>query len=114
MNIKEYGFALTTGASVVISRLCPDGDISRIVDALSGAYGDTIETMCSIIVALNGGYVAQEKMCGREAKRITAEELLALSPSDFMEVQQTALKAFGVDLKGEIEVVSEKKAGVEG
>ena len=114
MENKEYGYALTVGASIAISRLCPNGDISRIGEAVSGEYGDTVEKMCAIIVALNGGYVAEEKLAGREAARITMEELLAMRPADFLEMQKQALRAFGLDLNGEIEVVSEKKAGVEG
>ena len=31
---KEYGFRLTVGASVQIAKLCPNGDLSRISEAI--------------------------------------------------------------------------------
>lgn len=114
INNKEYGFSLTVGASVAIAKLCPNGDISRIGEAVGGDYASTVETMCEIILALNSGHAAQEAFANRDANRLTKEELMAMPPNLFMEIQQEAMKAFGIDIKGEIEVVSEKKAVVEG
>ena len=114
INNKDYGFKLTVGASVQIARLCPNGDLSRIGEAVGGEYGNTVEAMCEIITALNNGFAASEEFEGREANRIKKEELFSLSPSDFMEVQTEAMKAFGIDISGEIEVKSTKKAEAEG
>ena len=36
---KEYGFRLTVGASLQIAKLCPNGDLSRISEAIGTQYG---------------------------------------------------------------------------
>ena len=113
-NVKDYGFRLTVGASVQIAKLCPNGDLSRIGEAVGGEYANTVETMCEIIVALNNGYAASEEFEGRTAARITKDQLYAMDPATFAEMQNKAMKAFGVDVKGEIEVKSTKKAEEEG
>ena len=112
INGKEYGFKLTVGASVQIARLCPEGDISRIAEAVGKGYGEQAETMAKLVVALNGGYVAAEEFEGRKANRLTLDNVLSLTPTIFTELSQEAFKAFLGDAKGEIEI--EKKAGAEG
>lgn len=111
---KEYGFRLTVGASIAISRLCPNGDLSKIEKAIGNGYGDQAETMAKIIVALNNGYAAAEEFEGRQASRLTLENVLALTPDVFAKLSEEAMSAFVKDADGEIEVESEKKAGAEG
>ena len=111
---KEYGFRLTTGASVEIAKLCPNEDLLKIGDAIGNGYGRQAEAMARMIVALNEGFVAFEKFEGREANRLTYEHLMSMSPAQFAEVSRNAIKAFTGDIDGEIEVESEKKAAAEG
>ncbi len=114
INGKEYGFKLTVGASVQIAKLCPGGDLSKIGTAIGNGYGEQAEAMAAMIVALNNGYCASEAFEGRKAPRLTLEDVLSLSLSDFAELSVEAIKAFQRDVNGEIEVESEKKAAAEG
>lgn len=111
---KEYGFRLTVGASIQIAKLCPNGDLSRIGEAVGSGYGTQAEVTARIIVALNNGYAAAEAFEGRKAERLTLEDVLALSPKIFGELSTEAMRAFLNDVDGEIEVDTSKKAGAEG
>lgn len=114
INGKEYGFKLTVGASIQIARLCPNGDLARIAEAVGGEYGQQADTMAKFIEALSNGYAAAEEFEGRKANRISYESVLSLSPQLFSEICTEAFKAFGADAKGEIEVEASKKAVEEG
>lgn len=114
INGKEYGFKLTVGASIQIAKLCPNGDLSRIAEAVGGEYGQQADTMAKFIEALSNGYAAAEEFAGRKANRISYESVLSLSPNLFSEICNEAFKAFGADAKGEIEVEASKKAVEEG
>ena len=111
---REYGFKLTVGASVQIAKLCPGGDLSKIGKAIGNGYGEQAEAMAAMIVALNNGYAASEEFEGRKAHRLTLENVLSLSPAVFADLSVEAIKAFQRDVNGDMEVESEKKAGVEG
>lgn len=110
INGKEYGFKLTVGASIQIAKLCPNGDLARIAEAVEGGYEKQTETMAKIVSALSNGYAAAEEFEGRKAERLTLEAVLSLSPDQFTEISEEAFMAFGVDVKGEIGVESSKKA----
>lgn len=110
----EYGFRLTVGASIQIAKLCPNGDLARIGEAVGNGYGEQAETMAQMIVALNNGYCAAEEFEGRKAHRLTVDNVLSLSPATFAKLSHEAFKAFIGDIDGEIEVESEKKAAEEG
>ena len=116
MNIgnKTYGFRLTVGASVQIAKLCPDGDLGRIAESVGGGYGQQAETLAKIIAALSNGYAASEAFQGRDANRLSVEDVLSLDPKTFEAVTKEAFAAFGIDVKGEVEVAPTKKAAVEG
>lgn len=107
---KEYGFRLTVGASVQIAKLCPDGDLTRIGDAIGKDYGHQAESIARIIVALNNGYAASEEFEGRTADRLTYDAVMSLSPASFSELSAEAFRCFGVDVKGEVEIEPTKKA----
>lgn len=111
---KEYGFKLTVGASMQIAKLCPNGDLARIAEAVGANYGQQAEVMAKMISALSNGYAASEEFEGRKANRLSYEDVLSLSPALFTEVSAEAFRVFGVDVRGEIEVETEKKAEVEG
>ena len=114
INGKEYGFKLTVGASIQIAKLCPNGDLSRIAEAVGGEYGQQAEAMAKFVEALSNGYAAAEEFEGRKANRLTYGAVLAMSHATFSDVCSEAFKAFGADVKGEIEVEPSKKAVEEG
>lgn len=109
---KEVGFALTVGASIEISKLCPDNDITRIDEVLGSNYVRNLETTVKMILIMNKAFVAVEKMEGREADLVTEEEILSLTPRKISEVTQAMMDAFKSDSKGEVEV--ESKNGEKG
>lgn len=111
---KEYGFRLTVGASIQIAKLCPNGNLARIGEAIGTGYGTQAEVMAKIVVALNNGYAAWEAFEGRKAERLTLDDVLALPPNVFAEMSAEAMHAFMNDVDGEIEVDQSKKAGAEG
>lgn len=109
---KEVGFALTVGASLEISKLCPDNDITKIDAVLGSDYVKNLETTVEMFLIMNRAFVAVEKMEGREADEITREEILTLTPRKLNEVTKAMMEAFRDDSKGEIEV--ESKNGEKG
>lgn len=110
---KEVGFALTVGASIEISKLCPDNDITRIDEVLGiQDYVKNLETIVEMFLIMNRAFVAVEKMEGREADEITREEILTLTPRKLGEVTKAMMDAFKSDSKGEVEV--ESKNGEKG
>ena len=113
INGKEYGFLLTVGASVRISKICPKGDLARIEEALTGEYEKIIANTIEIVLALNAGFVASEEFMKRKANRLTENELMQMEPKAFQEAQIAALQAFKRDAKGEIKTKSTKKAKAE-
>jgi len=109
---KEVGFALTVGASIEISKLCPDNDITKIDAVLGSDYVKNLETTVEMFLIMNRAFVAVEKMEGREADEITREEILTLTPRKLNEVTRAMMEAFKSDSKGELEI--ESKNGEKG
>ena len=105
---------MTVGASVQIARLCPDGDLARISEAVGTNYGEQAETLAKMISALSNGYAAAEAFEGREAARLSVEDVLSVDPKTFEALTREAFAAFGADIKGEVEVKPTKKAAAEG
>lgn len=103
---KEIGFALTVGASVNIAKLCPNNDISRIDEVIGSDYVSVVETTSKLMRWLNDGYVGLEKLAGREAARITDEEIMLLTPKELTDVTQHLFGVLRSDSKPEIEVES--------
>lgn len=105
---REIGMALTVGATAEIADMCPDKDLSRIGELFDQPYGQQIDFIVSFIEALNKGYVNQKKLEGENCDRLCREEILALSPAQFQELQAEAMKTFGADSESEIETESKK------
>lgn len=113
MNIfgEEYGFSLTVGASAAIADLCPDGDLNRMNEVLSGRLSNTINFTASFIAAMAKGFDDARRYAGEEVthKPLTADMVLALPGDVFGEVQNAALAAFREDTKTTVEVEPSKK-----
>lgn len=108
---REIGFRFTVGASAKVADLCPEGDISRLGDVLSGGYGTVARDMAAIIAALSEGYEQSRKFAelGYVPNPLTAEELLALGVAEFTALQAEAMAAWAADSKPTVEVEPEKK-----
>lgn len=107
---KDIRFKLTVGASGEIADLCPDRDIAKIGDMLSGAYGDSIITTEKFCRILNKWYVRCEKYAGRKADSIEEGELLTLEPNEYNQLINEAMGAFSSDAKTDVNAEPKKKA----
>ncbi len=97
---KERGFALTIGATIEIAEFCPNGDISRIGDAITkGGYSCQMTNICKLIVALNRGYEARKAFeeAGYVPDPLTEQEVRSLTTADLTILQAEAMAAFGRD-----------------
>ena len=108
---REVGFLFTVGASVEISELCPDGDLSRLGELLEGQYGKVTRDTATIIAALSEGY--EQAMAfeapGYKPQSLTVDELLSLSFAEFGALQAAALDAWRIGSATTVEVEPEKK-----
>lgn len=109
---KERGFALTIGATIEIAEFCPNGDISRIGDAITrGGFARQMTNICKLIVALNKGY--EERRAFEEAgyipDPITEAEVRSLTTADLTVLQEAAMAAFLKDSETTVEVKPPKK-----
>lgn len=106
---KEIGFALTVGASIEVSKLCPGNDITRIGEVLGDDYVKNLETTVKMMLIMNKAYVSMEKMEGREADTLTEEEVLCLTPKKLNEISAFMMQTFRDDSHGEVEAESKKE-----
>ena len=110
---KEIGFTLTVGASAEISKMCPEGDIGRIGEAMEGTYAETLEFVANFVAAMSKGYADAKKLEGEKADLITRDEIWAMPPAMFRELQEEAMAAFKVDAKSEIQIEDTAKKNTE-
>ena len=108
---EEYGFMLTVGASAAIADLCPDGDLNRMNEVLSGRLSKTIDFTASFIAAMAKGFDDAKRYAGEEVthRPLTADMVLALQKDEFKDVQAAAIAAFRGDTETTVEVAPSKK-----
>lgn len=109
--VHEYGFKLTVGAAAAIADHCPDGDLNRMNEVLTGKFSGTIDFMASMIEAMAAGFDDAERYAGKEIThpKLTADMVKALPSDVFQDVQNAALTAFKADTKTTVEVAPSKK-----
>ena len=56
LNGREVGFKYSMRAAKMFADFCPERNISRIGEALSGEYGNVVDNQAAFIVALNTAY----------------------------------------------------------
>lgn len=108
---REVGFRFTVGASVKISGLCSDGDISRLGEVLEGQYGRVARDTAAIVAALSEGYEQAKayEVPGYKPRPLTVDEVMTLRVDEFNALQQMALAAWTEDSRPTVEVEPEKK-----
>lgn len=96
---SERGFRLTIGAAIKISRLCPNGDISRINEILDGGYDAALMANVEIAAAMSEGYELARKFEEKdyEPDPLSVEEILSLDPVVLNDLLTEALSAFKSD-----------------
>lgn len=107
---KERKFLLTVGASAEIAELCPDGDLSRIGEALGVSFAKNLRFIARMIAAMSRGYEENRKYMepGYEPDPLTVNEVLSLQMSEIKELQDEAFAAFKADTAPSVEVEQPK------
>lgn len=109
---KERGFCLTIGATIEIAEFCPNGDISKIGDAITkGGYAVQMSNICKMIVALNRGYEERRAFeePGYVPDPLTEQEVRSLTTTDLTMLQGEAMVAFSRDSETTVETKTPKK-----
>lgn len=111
VNGKERGFALTIGASVEISDLCPQGDLARLGEVFAQSYGKQIRTTAKIIAAMSKGYENQKhyENPNYEPDALTVDEILTLDTATFQALTHEVMERFKIDQTTTVEVEPKKK-----
>lgn len=111
---KEYGFRLTVGAACDIASRCPDGELQKFADLLTGhGLADGTEGRIAFLVALSRGEEEARafEMPGYRPEPLTPELLRTLPIVTFNELLAEASEAFGEGLKTTVGVKPAKKNG---
>ena len=109
---KERGFALTIGATIEIAAFCPNGDISKIGDAITkGGYARQMTNIVKLIAALNKGYEERKayEEHGYIPDPLTEAEVRSLTTGDLTILQNEAMAAFGRDSETTVQTKPPKK-----
>lgn len=109
---KEYGLLLTVGATEEIAALCPEGDLTRIREALQrGKSTEITEFFASMAAAMSRGYEARKAFMepGYEPRPLTPEILRLLTPEEMAAMQAETLEAFTAGKKTSVEAAEAKK-----
>lgn len=97
LNNRIVKFTYNMRAAKMFADFCPDRDISRIAEALSGKYGNIIENQSHFIIALNLGYCKSRDHKDEDLEPITMDELLDLEQDEFQKVFLEAAKCMQDD-----------------
>ena len=113
INERERGFLLTIGASVEISELCPQGDLSRLSEVFDQPYAKQVTATAKMISAMSRAYESAKHFedPSYEPVPLTVNEILALDPGTFQELTAEATRKFIADQKTTVEVEESKKKG---
>lgn len=108
---REVGFLLTVGAAAEVSELCPDGDIGRLRDALTGSTAKELRITAELVSALSRGYEENRAFSepGYTPRPLTVREVSALPQSVFLAVQKEAVAAYTASMQTRVEVEEDKK-----
>ena len=101
---KKYGFLLTAEAAVKIADMCPEGDLEKIEEAITGKTVDeTIAKQCKFAKILNEGFCEFEKLMGREAAQLDENAIKKAPFGVYVKIKDEAFAAFLKGLQGEID-----------
>lgn len=108
---QDYEFRLTVSASTRIAELCPDKDLTRMGEIMSGTFSQMMNAAAELIVAMAEGYDRYALRNGIKVEHdpLTKEMLFDLTTEEFKAIQLEAMKAFRGDIKPTVEVAPGKK-----
>lgn len=107
INGKERGFFLSVGAAAELADMCPDGDINRIDEVLSGPNtGKVLRASANFLCTLNKWYEISKNP--EATDWLKKNEILALPPDTFNEVMTYAMSAYRDDRQTSVDVIPKK------
>lgn len=109
---REIGFRRTVGANCEIAELCPNGDLTKIDEVLTGDnYAKSINLAAGAMLALNKWFEEAQCFDDPEHKKnpLTMAEIMMLEPEDFNALWADALKAWTEDAKTTVEAEAPKE-----
>lgn len=113
MNIhgREVGFKLTVGAAIDISKLCPNGDLTKIATIMDCGYDAALMANVTIAAAMSNGYENAKRFeePGYKPNPLTVDEILSLDANTLSDLLNEALSVFKVDQNTTVAVKASKK-----
>lgn len=103
LNGREVGFKYSMRAAKMFADFCPERNISRIGEALSGAYGNVVDNQAAFIVALNTAFCKSADHRDEGLQLITVDELLDLDQDEFQKIFLAAADVMTEDKKTHVE-----------
>jgi hypothetical protein len=103
LNGREVGFKYSMRAAKMFADFCPDRNISRIGEALSGESGNIVDNQAAFIVALNMAYCKSIDHRDEGLQPITVDELLDLEQDEFQDVFLAAAACMDKEKKTTVE-----------
>lgn len=103
LNGREVEFKYSMRAAKMFADFCPERNISRIGEALSGGYGNVVDNQAAFIVALNTAYCKSMDHRDEALTPITLDELLDLDQEEFQKIFLVAADCMKQDRKAKIE-----------
>lgn len=112
MEIKgrEIKFLRTVKSTCDIEDLCPNHDLNRFAELMSGSVKTVNTTVAQLIRIMNEGYEMNRQMNedGYKARPLTMEEIMYVDDATFSKLAEEMMKAFNGE-KPTVEVEESKK-----
>ncbi len=110
---KERKFMFTVSVALELAKICPEGNLERLGEVLSGDFTQSLPNIARFIVAMNMGYENAKKFEDPDhvVDVITYEEVLNTDFSVIMNVLDVAMAAYEGDSKREIKTEAAKTKG---
>ena len=115
LNGREINFAYNMRAAKAFADFCPERNISKIGEALSGQFGNVVDNQANFILAMNHAYCLSQEHRGENLKMITMDELLDLDQDTFQAVFLAAAACMNHDKQTKVETkpAPRKKGGTQ-
>lgn len=111
---RTIGFKFTTGASIALASICPNGDVGKLKQLLTSKgknTADALEIAIKIIAILSEGFELSKKFeePGYKPRPLTVEEICSLPVKTIHALQAVAMKQLKDDSATDIELEEPKK-----
>ena len=111
INGREIKFLRTVKATSELSKICPNGDLSRLPELFTGDLSTTLETGAKMIHFLNEGYEMHKHFEDRSYKPqpLEEEEILYLDNDTYELLFRYAMEGLNNGAETSIEIEEPKK-----